>query len=279
MGNVTIPQLPAVTGLTGNELVVLAQLGVMKSASISEILGLTPTTVQGLSPTAASVIIPSAPSTIVVPKVTGAITLTINPGTTLGQRVLVYGGAYAITVQSNVSSDSPEFIYTDGSTGYSWTIPASAYTQYISMIWDGGNWRCTTSGQTIVAAATQSNAALQLGQVNASVLSILNATGAAPVYACRAWVLFDSTGAVKASGNVSSVTKNSTGDYTVNFITALPDANYSTVSNNYRIEGTGMYFAARNNLAAQTAGSCRVASIDYQGSFHDIAENHYAFFR
>ena len=47
---------------------------------------------------------------------------------------------------------------------------------------------------------------------------------------CRAWVNFDgSAGAVsvRASFNVSSVTENATGDYTINFTTAMPDANYS----------------------------------------------------
>ena len=58
----------------------------------------------------------------------------------------------------------------------------------------------------------------------------LNATGSAPVYACRCWVNFGGTGTVsiRASGNVSSITDNGAGDYTVNFTTALPDANYST---------------------------------------------------
>jgi hypothetical protein len=57
----------------------------------------------------------------------------------------------------------------------------------------------------------------------------LNATGSAPVFACRAWVNFDGTGtvAIRASGNVSSLVDNGTGDYTVNFTTAMPDANYS----------------------------------------------------
>ena len=62
-------------------------------------------------------------------------------------------------------------------------------------------------------------------------LDLFNVTGSAPVFACRAWVNFDGTGAVaiRASGNVSSITDNGTGDYTVNFTTALPDANYSAV--------------------------------------------------
>ena len=51
----------------------------------------------------------------------------------------------------------------------------------------------------------------------------------ATVYGCRAWVNFNGTGtvAIRASGNVSSITDNGTGDYTVNFTTAMPDVNYS----------------------------------------------------
>lgn len=46
---------------------------------------------------------------------------------------------------------------------------------------------------------------------------------------CKAWVNFNGTGtvAIRASFNVSSITDNGTGDYTVNFTTALADANYS----------------------------------------------------
>jgi len=47
-------------------------------------------------------------------------------------------------------------------------------------------------------------------------------------YMCRAWVNFNGTGtpAIRASGNVSSITDNGTGNYTVNFTTALPDADF-----------------------------------------------------
>ena len=56
-----------------------------------------------------------------------------------------------------------------------------------------------------------------------------NAAGSAPIYACRAWVNFNGTGtvAIRASGNVSSITDNGVGNYTVNFTTAMPDANYA----------------------------------------------------
>jgi hypothetical protein len=51
----------------------------------------------------------------------------------------------------------------------------------------------------------------------------------ATAYACRAWVNFNGTGtvAIRASGNVSSITDGGVGIYTVNFTTAMPDANYA----------------------------------------------------
>jgi hypothetical protein len=81
---------------------------------------------------------------------------------------------------------------------------------------------------------------------NASTATALStATGAAPVYGVRAWVSFDGTkdtsGAASSantaryilqpngSGNVTSVLRTSTGNYTINFSTALPNASYSVV--------------------------------------------------
>jgi hypothetical protein len=54
-------------------------------------------------------------------------------------------------------------------------------------------------------------------------------SGSAPIYGARAWVNFNGTGtvAIRASGNVSSITDNGAGDYTVNFTTAMPDVNYA----------------------------------------------------
>jgi hypothetical protein len=51
----------------------------------------------------------------------------------------------------------------------------------------------------------------------------------ATAYGCRAWVNFNGTGtvAIRASGNVTSITDNGVGDYTANFTTAMSDANYA----------------------------------------------------
>ncbi len=57
-------------------------------------------------------------------------------------------------------------------------------------------------------------------------------SGSAPIYAARAWVNFNGTGtpAIRASGNVTSITDNGVGDYTVNLTTAMADANHSAVA-------------------------------------------------
>jgi hypothetical protein len=58
---------------------------------------------------------------------------------------------------------------------------------------------------------------------------VATVSGTAPLYMARAWVNFNGTGtpAIRASGNVSSITDNGVGDYTLNFSTAMPDTNYS----------------------------------------------------
>jgi hypothetical protein len=62
---------------------------------------------------------------------------------------------------------------------------------------------------------------------------------------CRAWVNFNGEGtvAIRASFNVSSITDNGTGDYTVNFTNAMPDANYSGCVNGMEFStGTADWF-------------------------------------
>jgi hypothetical protein len=111
----------------------------------------------------------------------------------------------------------------------------------------------------------------------------LNATGSAPTYAARAWVNFNGTtspGTIRASGNVSSVTRNGTGDYTINFTTAMPDANYAitgaarypTSNNAYYVgigtnNGTGTYTASSVQIRtlfgpnANAPGDCDIVNV------------------
>lgn len=64
----------------------------------------------------------------------------------------------------------------------------------------------------------------------AGVNALNTASGSAPSYSARAWVNFNGQGtvAIRASGNVSSITDNGVGDYTVNFTVAMSDTNYNT---------------------------------------------------
>jgi len=87
-----------------------------------------------------------------------------------------------------------------------------------------------TLATTATLATLATTATLATLATSASALT--TASGAAPSYSARAWVNFDGTGAIganqtiRASGNVTNVFKNATGDYTITFTTAMPSANY-----------------------------------------------------
>ena len=82
-------------------------------------------------------------------------------------------------------------------------------------------------------------------------------------YSCRAWVNFNGTGtvAIRGSGNVTSITDNGTGDYTLNFTTAMSDANYCTVGTcNFDAAGTNSRFLSAPYTTAPTVSAIRVAT-------------------
>lgn len=78
---------------------------------------------------------------------------------------------------------------------------------------------------------------------------------------------------IRASGNVSSITDNGTGDYTVNFTTALVDANYAFSL------GTNGFVVRQNNLVAPTTTSIRVETYSTSNASTDYAYNSVAIFR
>jgi len=88
-----------------------------------------------------------------------------------------------------------------------------------------------------------------------------------------AWVNWNGTGtvAIRSSYNVSSVTDNGTGDYTVNFATALSDANYSIVGT----AGGGVANALPRFIgpgqANPTTTAARITVGDDTGNFADMA--------
>jgi hypothetical protein len=95
-------------------------------------------------------------------------------------------------------------------------------------------------------------------------------SGSAPSYTCRAWVNFNGTTnvggfcTIRASGNVSSVADNGTGEYTVNFATNMPDANYAiNVNINMDYNVANVFSPSLNTSgggaaeSAPTTSSCR----------------------
>lgn len=74
---------------------------------------------------------------------------------------------------------------------------------------------------------------------------------------CRAWVNFNGTGtvAIRSSFNVSSITDNGTGDYTVNFTNALPDTNFTgnvTIGDPAYLSNTGLVYAPAATVTTTT---------------------------
>lgn len=121
--------------------------------------------------------------------------------------------------------------------------------------------------------------------ITTQVKSALNASGDAPIYGCRAWVNFDgtkdSTGAastantarlIRASGNVSSVMRNGTGDYTVNFTNAMADANYVVSGSAQRPSGNDdicVTLSGPSSTPTQTASNVRIVTHDFTSSTLD----------
>jgi trimeric autotransporter adhesin len=91
---------------------------------------------------------------------------------------------------------------------------------------------------------------------------------------------------IRASGNVSSITDNATGDYTVNFTTAMPDINYCAVgTNGFNASGSGTYAGFNRNpstggeIAPTTSGIRYQAILNGSVVTQDCKYNYVAIFR
>jgi hypothetical protein len=107
----------------------------------------------------------------------------------------------------------------------------------------------------------------------------------ATAYGCRAWVNFDGTGvvAIRASGNVTSITDNGTGLYTVNLTTAMPDINYTIVGSSGNSAG-GSYTTVTLNTdalarVAPTTSAFRIAISNLVSAILDSPDVNVSVFR
>ena len=107
--------------------------------------------------------------------------------------------------------------------------------------------------------------------------ALSTASGSAPSYSLRSWVNFNGSGtlSIRNSANVTSVTDNAAGDYTVNFTTALP-ANYAwTVGGNIALASYTGYAVlktdASSNPTTYTTSAFRLHTVESStGGVRDI---------
>jgi hypothetical protein len=111
--------------------------------------------------------------------------------------------------------------------------------------------------------------------------------GSTPSYVLRAWVNFNGTGtiAIRAQGNVSSITDNGVGDYTINFTTAMTDTNYAPVVSIFGMSSVNVIVSvlssgsvASGRIAPTTSGF-RMAVFSTAGSNVDTSDVFCAVFR
>ena len=146
-------------------------------------------------------------------------------------------------------------------------------TPVISSITNTGTLTLPTSTDTLVGRATTdtlTNKTLTTPNIDSAQFATVS--GTAPIYPCRAWVNFNGSGtvAIRDDGNVSSITDNGTGDYTVNFTTAMPDVNYAMLGTGRRPVSTPDAIDCYNRTTSPTTAAVRIATTNGAGTNEDF---------
>lgn len=185
-----------------------------------------------------------------------------NVKTTDGTNTAMFAGT---TIGARYSTDSAG-IYIDG------TDPTGGVS-YQPLLVGGSTWGVRISGTTKMTLDSSGN--LQVGGT-----TVANTTGYVNSRTnTRAWVRWvGSSGAVTASYNVSSVTRNSTGNYTVNFTTSLADANYAPIGMTAGAAAYGSFGVYMQQTSAPTAASCAVTTLSNSGTAVDCIANQLVIF-
>jgi hypothetical protein len=100
--------------------------------------------------------------------------------------------------------------------------------------------------------------------------------------ACKAWVNYNGQGtvAIRAAYNVTSITDLSTGQYLVNFTTALSDTNYATfVGGNNTGNADGSWGSVNSSGTGQQTSNVAIATFNYAGTYQDWSITSVSVFR
>ena len=152
-----------------------------------------------------------------------------------------YTVGYVDVYRNGVMLGSADYTATSGTTivlaaGATAGDLVEVISFYVSSVLNAIPGTAGSVGNTYLADAGVTPAKLSTGAPSwdsSGNLSFNSGYGStATAYGCRAWVNWNGSGtvAIRASGNVSSITDISTGQYRVNFTSAMPDANYAAVA-------------------------------------------------
>ena len=150
----------------------------------------------------------------------------------------------------------------------------------------GNIYNNSTDGTTISASGArniifQTNAAEQARIDSAGLFKFNSGYGsAATAYGCRAWVNFNGTGtvAIRASGNVTSITDNGVGNYRINLTTAMPDVNFAVIGTARAID-TNSYFLNLSQTTDLTTTTATILTESQTSTATDLSSIYVAIFR
>jgi hypothetical protein len=245
--------------------------------------------------TKSDLVSPTFTGTVTIPTlaVTGTSTLT-GVATLTSQPILS-----SLTASKPVFTDASKGLVSTGTLGAdqggtgvannaAMTVTGSGNFAYTRTLTGATNVTLPTTGTLATLAGTETftnktltSPTLTTPDINSA--QIPTVSGTAPLYMARAWVNFNGTGtvAIRASGNVSTISDNGTGNYTVNFTSAIVDANYACTVGLGNDSGSG----ANGSWAQRVGASRSTTSIQIlcarpdNGALADASDSNVAIFR
>ena len=203
-----------------------------------------------------------------------------------GTGISITNGTGSISIAStatgtvtSVAATVPAFLSITGSPVTTSGTLAIGLSGTALLVANGGTGVTTSTGSGANVLGTSPT--LTTPTINSA--QVETVSGTAPLYMARAWVNFNGQGtvAIRASGNVSSITDNGAGNYTVNFTTAMPDVNYVLTASGRLDTATGAQcpIVGQRRENTQLTGSIKISTILDNGSTFDCDVVNVAIFR